>query len=154
MDALIPVTITATGVGSAVIAGVFFAFSSFVMAALARIPEAAGAAGMQAINVTVINASFLPLFLGTAALSLLLSAAAAVGVAGIEPRHLAGAISYLLGTFGVTIGCNVPRNDRLARVDANVLEGQKYWRQYQHEWTRWNHVRTLFALLAAVLLLI
>ena len=41
--------------GSALIAGIFFAFSSFVMKALARVPSAEGIAAMQSINVVVLN---------------------------------------------------------------------------------------------------
>jgi uncharacterized membrane protein len=37
--------------GAAMIAGVFFAFSSFVMPALARLPAAGGISAMQSINV-------------------------------------------------------------------------------------------------------
>lgn len=45
-------TITAA-LGCGLIAGVFFAFSTFVMKGLARIPTEAGVAAMQSINVTV-----------------------------------------------------------------------------------------------------
>ena len=45
--------------GSGVVGGVFFAFSSFVMAALARRPAHEGIAAMQSINVVVLNRSFL-----------------------------------------------------------------------------------------------
>ncbi|HTF63939.1 MAG TPA: hypothetical protein VK638_14740, partial [Edaphobacter sp.] len=57
---------------SGIVAGIFFAFSSFVMAALARIPPAQGAAAMNSINVTVINPGFMSVFMGTALLSLLI----------------------------------------------------------------------------------
>ena len=63
----------ATGVlallGSALIGGVFFAFSSFIMKALARVPSSEGIAVMQSINVVVINPSFIGAFMGTALLS-------------------------------------------------------------------------------------
>jgi hypothetical protein len=52
--------------GSGIIAGVFYAFSTFVMKALARLPAEQGAAAMQSINVAVINPMFLGAFLGTA----------------------------------------------------------------------------------------
>src|SRR5687768_13749063 len=55
-----------TALGSGLIGGVFFAFSTFVMRALARLPAAAGIAAMQGINVAVINPWFLVPFLGTA----------------------------------------------------------------------------------------
>ena len=56
--------------GSALVGGVFFAFSSFVMKALSRIPSANGIVAMQSINVVVINPLFRGAFMGTAVLSL------------------------------------------------------------------------------------
>ena len=53
--------------GCGLIGGVLFAFSSFVMNALARLPAAQGIAAMQSINVVVINPLFMTAFLGTAA---------------------------------------------------------------------------------------
>lgn len=55
-----------SALGSGLIAGVFFAFSTFVMTALARRPPAEGMAAMQAINVAVLNPLFLGVFVGTA----------------------------------------------------------------------------------------
>jgi uncharacterized membrane protein len=50
----------------------------------------------------------------------------------------------------LTIVFNVPRNNALARLDpANSVAA---WRRYVQEWTWWNHVRTLAAVLAAALL--
>src|ERR1044071_5696034 len=56
-----------TGLGCGLIAGVFFAFSAFVMKALARLSPVQGISAMQSINVVVINPVFLAVFLGTAA---------------------------------------------------------------------------------------
>lgn len=56
-----------SALGSGVIAGVFFAFSTSVMKALAALPPAQGVAAMQSINVAIINPWFLIPFLGTAA---------------------------------------------------------------------------------------
>lgn len=58
----------AAALGSGLIAGVFFAFSNFVMKALSRVPSAEGLAAMQSINVMVLNPLFLGVFMGTAAL--------------------------------------------------------------------------------------
>ena len=41
--------------GCCLVAGVFFAFSSFVMNALARLPLQQGITAMQSINIAVIN---------------------------------------------------------------------------------------------------
>lgn len=71
-----PILLLLTAFGCALLAGVFFAFSNFVMQALARLPPAHGIAAMQSINVTVLNRWFLLAFVGTAGLSMLLIVAA------------------------------------------------------------------------------
>jgi uncharacterized membrane protein len=62
--------------GCGLIAGVFFAFSSFVMRALGRLPPSGGAAAMQWINVVVLNPVFLGVFVGTAVVCVLVLVAA------------------------------------------------------------------------------
>ena len=93
-------------------AGLFFAFSASVMKALARLPSAEGIAAMQSINVAVLNPVFLAVFVGTAVVCLL------VMVASLWRWHspgtiyvLVGSALYLVGTFSVTMVCNVPKND-------------------------------------------
>lgn len=140
--------------GSALIAGIFLAFSNFVMGALARVAPASGIAAMQSINVVVLNPGFLGLFMGTALVCAVLMLVAlwhwqAPGAFCLG----AGSLLYLLGTFGVTMAFNVPRNNALARQDAASAEAATFWRGYVAGWTMWNHVRTLAALAAAVLLL-
>ena len=60
----------AGAIGAGLMAGTFFAFSTFIMAALARVPAAEGIRSMQAINITVINPFFMLAFMGTALISL------------------------------------------------------------------------------------
>ena len=136
----------AAALGCALVGGIFFAFSNFVMKALFRIPAPSGIAAMQAINVTVLNPLFLALFFGTAAACVPLFF---FSIRGTRSRSL-GAALYLVGTFGVTIVFNVPRNNALARLDPAGSVSD--WRRYVQEWTWWNHVRTLAAVAAAALL--
>ena len=149
---LLTITVILALLGSALVAGVFFAFSSFIMKALARVPSNEGIAAMQSINVVVINRSFLGAFMGTAAISLGIAVAAVVGW-GTEaaPWFLAGGVLYVVGTFLVTIAGNVPLNDRLAAVDAADPEAVPVWEHYLDRWTFLNSVRTAAAL-AAVLM--
>jgi uncharacterized membrane protein len=65
---MIDVLTFAAAIGAGLVAGIFFAFSSFVMRALARIAPPQGIAAMQSINVAVINPVFMAAFLGTGAL--------------------------------------------------------------------------------------
>ena len=134
----------ASATGCGLIAGVFFAFSSFVMKALVRLPAAQGIAAMQSINVAVINPWFMAVFLGTAATCTLV---AVFSILTWRPYTLAGSLLYLAGTILVTGLFNVPRNNTLATMDSLAL-----WADYVAGWTAWNHVRTAAALIASVLL--
>jgi uncharacterized membrane protein len=136
--------------GCGLVAGVFFAFSAFVMRALARRPAHEALTAMQAINVTVLNPWFLGVFLGTG----MVCAAALAHAVTLWPSRsaallTAGSLLYLLGTVLVTMTCNVPRNERLARLSAADPAAQSAWREYVDGWTRWNHVRTVASLAAA-----
>ena len=136
-------------------AGVFFAFSSFVMSALARLQPAQGIAAMQSINITVINPLFMAAFLGTAAACIFLAVSSLLkwhqpGAAYL----LLGSLLYLIGTLGVTIVFNVPLNEALARVEPSSTEGASLWARYLANWTNWNHIRAASALAAAASLAI
>ncbi len=142
-----------TALGCALVAGALFAFSSFVMKALARLPAAQGIAAMQSINVTAVMPAFMSAFIGSAV------ASAALAVTSIftwdEPSAvylLIGSLCYLIGTFGLTIGYHVPRNDALAAVDPSQARAAGQWSRYVSTWTAWNHLRVLAALGAATLL--
>ncbi|WP_298721803.1 anthrone oxygenase family protein [uncultured Ferrovibrio sp.] len=149
-EGLLSVLTLLAALGSGLIGGVFFAFSTFVMKALSRRPAAEAVAAMQSINIVVINPWFMAAFLGTAALCLLLAVLAFTqGPALALPRILAGAALYAVGTFGVTMVFNVPRNNRLARMQPASAEAAAYWPRYVAEWTGWNHLHTIAALAAS-----
>ncbi len=69
MNVVITVAVVLALLGSALIGGVFFAFSSFIMKALARVPSSEGIAALESVFVVVINPSFLGGFFGPAVLS-------------------------------------------------------------------------------------
>lgn len=146
----VPLTLF-SALGCGLVAGVFFAFSTFVMHALGRLPAAQGIAAMQSINITVINPWFMTAFLGTAVACLLLA------IASLLKWHqpsavywLVGSLLYLVGTVLVTIGFNVPLNEALATVQPESTAGAKLWAKYLTDWTVWNHIRTAAALAGAI----
>jgi uncharacterized membrane protein len=150
---MLDVLTLAAALGSGLIGGFFFAFSSTVMRALGMQPAPRGIAAMQAINVVVLNPWFLTAFMGTAALGLALAIIGALRWS--DPRAtswVVGGSLYFFGTFVVTMRCNVPRNNVLAALDGAGPQAEQYWQDYLLTWTRWNHVRTVAALLAAALL--
>ena len=152
MDQLISVLGTLALLGSALVGGIFFAFSSFVMKALARVPSEEGIGAMQSINVVVLNPSFLGAFIGTAVVSLAMGGLALAGWGRPSaPLFLSGALMYVVGTFLVTGLGNVPLNNELAAVPSTDPAAQDVWERYLSRWTAWNHVRTAAAMVAALL---
>ena len=138
--------------GSALIAGVFFAFSSFVMKALARVPSHEGISAMQSINVVVLNPSFLGVFMGTTAISVLVAVLAFRNWGSPWASYfLTGAIFYVLGTFLVTGLGNVRLNNRLAALSATDAEAVAVWDHYLDRWTLLNTIRTVAAAAAALM---
>jgi uncharacterized membrane protein len=136
-------------VGCGLIAGVFFAFSTFVMTALRRLPAGQGIAAMQAINVAVVNPAFLAVFLGTAASCAVVIVAAPMRWAQPGAGYLmGGAALYFVGTVLVTMLFNVPLNNVLAKVAPGDADAGDVWTRYVSRWTMWNHVRTAAAALA------
>lgn len=151
-DQLMRVVGTLAMLGSAVVGGIFFAFSSFIMKALASLPIAAGIGAMQAINIVVINPSFLGVFFGTALLSLVAGGLALWGWDhSSAPLFLAAALFYLVGTILVTMFGNVPLNNRLAAVSAADPDIRDLWEPYLSRWTIWNHGRAAGAIIGALL---
>ena len=139
-----------TCIGAGTVGGVFFAFSTFVMKALAELPASKGIAAMQRINVVVLNPLFLGVFVGTA----VLAAGCAVAsffpwTAPRSPLLLAAGLLYLAGSFFVTLAFNVPRNMRLERLGAESPEAAAYWPVYVREWSKWNHLRTAASIASA-----
>ncbi len=144
-----------SALGSALVAGVFFAFSTFIMKALGRLKPEQGIAAMQSINVTVLNPWFFTVFFGTAAGCIFLAIFALLNWSGPVAIHLAvGSMLYIVGSIVVTMAFNVPLNNALARADANNPDSVSLWRHYLHRWTFWNHVRTAGSLAAATLLVL
>ena len=150
LEGLLEVLTFAAAIGCGVVGGIFFAFSTFVMAALARIPAEQGIAAMNAINVTVLNPLFFLAFFGTGAVCLALVAGAWFSPDAASGRLiLIASLVYLVGCIGVTMAFNVPLNNALAAVDPAASAAAPVWVQYLRDWTFWNHVRTIACVVAA-----
>ncbi len=146
----LPYAVTlATALGCGLVAGVFFAFSTFVMPALRRLPAAEGVGAMQSINQLAVTPAFMTALFGTALAALGLIAWAAFTSAE-RPAALiiAGAALYVLGTVGVTLAGNVPLNNQLEKLEPERA-ATGTWHAWVGSWTTFNHVRTAAALAAA-----
>ncbi|MER9594603.1 anthrone oxygenase family protein [Mesorhizobium sp. M0244] len=146
---LLPTLTFVAALGSGIVGGVFFAFSSFVMPGLARMPAAGGIAAMNSLNVTAVTPMFMTALFGTGLVCLVLAAGALIGLS--QPGAfwlLAGALIYLVGNPIVTMIFNVPLNNALAAVDPASANGAAMWTTYLRDWVMWNHVRTITAIAA------
>ena len=137
------------------VGGVFLAFSDFVMRSLSLTGGAGGVEAMQVINREVFRWVFMALFLGMAALSLVIFVFGASQLAHpAGPLIALAGLVYLIGCFGVTVAFNVPMNEHLATMDPGVEATHAYWTgTYLPRWTFWNTVRTLACGVSAALLL-
>ena len=137
-------------ISSGLMAGTYFAFSSFIMQSLSALDGVEGMRAMNAINEVILRSLFMPLFFASAVFALVL-----VG-GGLwtwgEPNSLwataAGSI-YVIGMFGVTAVFNVPLNNALA-IAENNSNAEQVWTQYLTVWTRWNSVRAVTSLITFV----
>ena len=138
--------------GSGLIAGVYFAFSVFIMQAFGKIDASQSIAAMNSINETILRSLFMPLFFGSSIISVLLVIVAFAnwGEAGAELTLIAGAV-YFVGMFVCTVVFNVPLNNSLARLDSNSDDANQVWSRYLVTWTRWNHLRSVSSLVSCIL---
>lgn len=146
------VLVVAALLACAVLGGVFYAFSSFVMRALRALPDADGCAAMQSINLAVIAPSFMAFFLGgpIVALGAIVAAAVDDGTGGaLGWVIVAGAA--LVAAFVLTVAVFQPRNLALGALDPASPQAAASWRIYARDWTRINHLRIALCLAATAL---
>ena len=149
---LVTILLWFSAIGCGLLAGVYFAFSTFVMTALGRIDQAAGISAMNAISAVIVQSLFMPFFLGTTLTALVLAVMQLfrwneAGSAAV----IAGGLIYVIGMFAVTAFFNVPLNDALAAAAPASSEAKSLWERYLVDWTWWNHVRTVASTLASAL---
>jgi len=151
-SSMITVLLWTAALGSGLIAGVYLAFSAFIMPAFAKIDATQSIAAMNSINETILRSLFMPLFFGSSIVSVLLIIVAIAhwGEAGSGSTLIAGAV-YFFGMFVCTVVFNVPLNNSLARQGSDNDNAIQVWSHYLITWTRWNHLRTFSSMLSCVL---
>jgi uncharacterized membrane protein len=130
-------------IGAGISGGVFFAFSTFIMSSLGRLPDRQGLVAMQEVNRGAPNPLFMLALFGTAIVCLVLGVSAVRRLG--EPValwQLAGCALYLVAVL-VTIVYHVPRNNLLDVVDPAAANAGQQWRDSFTGWNNWNHVRTV-----------
>jgi uncharacterized membrane protein len=149
---IVTILLWVTALSSGVMAGVYFAFSAFVMRAFGTLEPAQAVTAMNAVNITILRSLFMPLFFGSSIISALLVVAGVMswGEAGAGMALLAGAI-YFFGMFACTVLFNVPLNNALGSLAPNSTDDFQLWTHDLQTWTNWNHLRTISSFLTCSL---
>lgn len=132
--------------------GFFYAWVCSTMWGLDATDPKIAIAAMQAMNASVRNVVFAPIFFGTPLVLL----AAAVGNWHIRPAayvFLAGGAIYLLGGLILTMIVNVPMNEALAQIviPQDRQHATAIWAEYSGRWQMWNQIRTVASGVALLL---
>ena len=149
---IVTVLLWVAALSSGLMAGVYFAFSGFIMKAFESIEIEQGIAAMNAINKTILRSLFMPVFFGSSIISLLLIIVAVLqwNEVGSGILLIAGLV-YFVGMFLCTVVFNVPLNNLLAGLDENSTNAKDVWSRYLKTWTKWNHLRTVCSLVTCAL---
>ena len=143
LDTLPRILTLVAAIGAGISGGVFFAFSTFIMSSLGRLPGRQGLVAMQEINRGAPNPLFMLALFGTALVCLVLGVSAVRRLGDpVALWQLVGCAIYLVAIV-LTIVYHVPHNNVLDAVDPDGTGAVDAWREYRTGWTAWNHVRTL-----------
>ncbi|WP_160139544.1 DUF1772 domain-containing protein [Chryseobacterium sp. c4a] len=142
-----------TAVLTALIAGLFYAYSCSVVLGLGKLSDAEYLKAMQSINKEILNPVFFMSFMGTAIL-LPISTFFLRGEQSVFIFLLLATLAYLIGVFGVTVVGNVPMNDQLDQFDisGSATEAIKQMRDnFENRWNFLNNIRTVFSVISITL---
>ena len=135
---------------TALMAGIYFAFSSFVMDSLAKIDNSSGIKAMQSINKTILSSSFMPLFFGSSIVAAILAILSIYEFEGLVSYVTTiSSLIYIFGMFLCTAMFNVPLNKILADTSVESSQSIQIWKHYLDTWTKWNHLRTVTSTLSS-----
>lgn len=142
-----------TAVLTALIAGLFYAYSCSVVLGLGKLSDTEYLKSMQSINREILNPVFFITFMGTAVL-LPVTTFLFRGEQSAFLFLLLASAAYLIGVFGVTIAGNVPLNDLLDQFDISgaTEEAVKQMRdRFENRWNFLNNIRTVFSVISIAL---
>lgn len=151
---MITLVLLITGVLTALIGGLFYAYSCSVVLGLGKLSDVEYLKAMQNINREILNPAFFMSFMGTA----ILLPVSAFLFRGQPPFIflVLASLAYLIGVFGVTVAGNVPMNDILDKFDiSNAAEGavRQMRDSFENRWNFLNNIRTGFSILSIILVI-
>jgi uncharacterized membrane protein len=152
------ITLLATAFTTALIAGLFYAWSCSVIPGLGKLSDANYLLAMQSINREILNPLFFMSFMGTLFLLPLSTWLQYNPFTPVRFYLLLGAtIVYGAGTFGVTIFGNVPLNNALDafHIQPDSTETLSQQRAlFEKPWNQLHAIRTIANVIALILVLL
>ncbi|MGG1922922.1 DUF1772 domain-containing protein [Chryseobacterium cucumeris] len=146
---MITLVLIITAVLTALIGGLFYAYSCSVVLGLGKLSDTEYLNAMQNINREILNPVFFMSFMGTVVL-LPLSTFLLRGQQPVFIFLLLAALAYLIGVFGVTVAGNVPMNDTLDKfnISNSTAEAIRQMREnFENRWNFLNNIRTVFSVI-------
>jgi uncharacterized membrane protein len=139
------VTLVAATMTTGLMAGLFTSFAYSIMPGLGRADDRTFVDAMQRINVAILNGWFMISFIG----ALVFTALAAVLHLRGDGRPVLPWITAALVLYGVvlliTMGVNVPLNDKLAAAGApgHITDLAAVRAHFETRWVHWNIARAV-----------
>lgn len=146
---LLMITATLT----ALISGLFYAYSCSVIPGLGKLSDVEYLKAMQSINREILNPVFFLSFMGTA----IMLPVTTLIFRGENPTFiflLSATLVYLTGVFGVTMFGNVPLNNQLDQFDiaSSTVDTVKKMRAvFENRWNFLNHIRSICSVVSIIL---
>lgn len=150
------VILVVTATLTALMAGLFYAWSRSVMLGFARLNDREFVSVMQKTNRAIQNPVFFTAFFGAPPFLVI----STVLHYNQSPRFgllLASTIIYLIGTFGVTVFGNVPMNNILDRFNLETATDNEIAQQranFERRWANLNHIRAISSTISVILIVI
>lgn len=138
------------------IAGFFYAWICSTMWGLDATKPDVAITAMNAMNASVRNGVFFPIFFLTPALLLIAAIVTWKNTKASSTLFAFAAMVYVFGGIVPTAMVNVPINEALASmvIPAKLEDASAVWRAYSERWQFWNILRTVFSILAFVLAMV
>lgn len=144
----------------AIVAGIVLTFSTVVMPGIKTLNDREYLQSFTVMDRVIQNNQpvFMLVWLGSI---LALLATAWLGILqleGLKPALITAAFAlYILGVQLPTMLFNIPMNNHLQSLDLSALSDTAVAQarlDFEARWTRWNFIRTVFALLTSCILLV
>ena len=147
-----------TATTTALIAGLFYAYSCSVNIGLGKLSDGQYLTAMQSISSSILNPLFFTSFIGSLILLPLCTVLHYQRLGSpVFMLLLIASIVYIAGSFAVTIFGNVPLNEMLEKFELNSTSTEALAAQrakFEVPWNRLHTIRTIASVISLVLVIL